>query len=759
MKILYDWKNLELVSVTSITNIITFVQFAFIPLEQAKNSTLDAKTEFTSVNVTGVVQALLAPFDFIDAFFKIAVPMRVLLSAVIIIGFFNLMVLSFFFPSWRLVIFLCDLLLPGMGMLGAMFIVQNYEAQKSLAYILAGIGFGYIVLRLIPFLVSLWRNRQDVNWAQRVARQLTSVFLSRLRNSKGKDHTDLNNTVETLKASILSHDIAIDFYTYPRLKRIIDIVIAAILLIGMIVIQYIITWKKIVSSQYTGIQLQDILDITDVVGNVFIAFFALRLLLAILYVLNKFKERLTWMRRKAFQGIVVLTGLVLLPVVNLVLQSTEVQQEACPYNEYYDFNVTNQTSFVSYFSNHPAGCTPCSMQAYSIYSCYQVCAKNYTYYVKYAAKAKYISETDLNSIYTLPITFLEIYFLFILTQLLSFLFKKSKDIIELLPAPTMDVEAKFSSIIQRLESTGGYVFSSYTHKSSLFYFDFQQVKTFILFLSSLMPIFPESPNDEGEYIIRDNSSLIIGVIFAISCAGIAFYNLFINPFRSKLHNSVNTISYGFGAITSIIAIVRVVSPDTQPIIGTIAYVGVIVVPIFFTIILPLFLRFDITKRPTEYKLKDINRKQNQIDQNRHKRKGRRNNDSSSESSSLNDIAQEDDDRDFTEPDWNTLKIAPTHIQMGIDYKKQRHYREDVEQVWRTMEVREGDLVDATNELFAVADILLDTTSYSYLNLILDISTIWVSLCAGWGIGAGVARWKTGNDYIQCNLYEYPEIIV
>ena len=750
MGITYDWRNLELVSVTSVTNIITFIQFAFIPLEQAKNSTAEAKTEFTSVNVTGVVQVLLAPFDFIESFFKIAVPMRVLLSAVIIIGFFNIMILSFFFPSWRMLLFLCDLLLPGMGMFGTMFIAQNYEAQKTVGGVLAAIGWVYIAIRIFTFIYPLWRNRADAGWAQRIARQITGVFIQRIDTQSKYAHEKLDNTVESLKKAIHSHDVAIDFDDYSKLRRYIDVGIAAVLLVAMIVLQYGITWKKIVSSQYSGIQLKDILDITDVVGVVFIVFFALKLLLALLFLVDKFNSRLLWMRRKAFQGIVILTGLVLLPVVNLVLQSTEVNQEACPYGEYYDFNVSNQTSFVGYFSNHPAGCTPCLDLTYSIRDCYILCTKNYTYYVKFASKAKYISETDLTAIYTVPITLLEIYFLFILTQLLQYLFKQSRGIIEALPAPTTNVEAKFSSVIERLKSTGGYIFSSYTHKRSLFYFDFQQFKTFVLFLSSLFPIFPASPNEEGRIIIREKAPLIIGLIFTVVCLGIAFFNLFFDPYRSNLHNRANMVSYFTGFLTSLIAVIRVLYQDTPPIVGTIAYLAVIIVPIIATLVIPLFTKFDVAKRPTAYKLKDINKKQEQL---RHRRRKR---DESSETSSRSEELDSIDDLDFSIPSWDTLRIAPTHVQMGID-SKQKGYEKDVEEIWRKMEVREGDFVDATDELFNVADKLLDATSYGFLNFILDVSTMFVSFAAGWGLGGGVARWKTQNDYTQCSVYN-PEII-
>ena len=765
-KLHYEASNLELISITSITNIITFIQFAFIPLEQVKNDTAEAETTFTSIDVSGVVKVLMAPFDFIDAFFKIAVPMRVLLSGVILIGFFNLLILSFFFPAWRLILFLCDIFLPGMAMMGTMWLVEDYEDQKAVASALAAVGWVYLVLRLAVFLYPIWRDRNDVGWDLRTARQLTAIFLARISKDKSVDPNTLDEMDSRMKRVVRDKDDAININDYfdesnakkSKIKRFVDIGISAVLLIVMCVLQYGVTWRKMISKQYSGIQLDQIIEITDVVGNVFVGSFAVRLLIAIIFFFEKFKKALYWMRRRAFQGIIVLTGLILIPVVNLVLQSTEISQGTCPYNQFYDFNSTDQISFVDYFSDHPAGCTECSRAAWAISSCADVCARNNTYYAKFAAQAVYISEDDLTSIYAVPITLLEIYFLFILTQMLQTLFKQSRSIIELLPAPTLDVEAKFSSIIKKLISTGGYVFSSYTYKNSLFYFDFQQFKTFILFLSSLFPIFPETPKEDGTMVIREKASLIIAIIFAIVCLAIAMFNLFVNPYRSRLHNVANTASYFTGFITSCIAVVRAINQDTPPIVGTLAYILVVVVPIVATLILPLFLNFDITKIPVEYKLTDIMRKQKKIDKaksKKNKKSKKKSEEDLSDSDSSSSAA--DDDPGFSLPEFDTLKLAPTYVQVGLE-KGKRSYKEKISHVWKPCEIVEKDLQEATQKLFDVANELLDTTSYHALKIILNVSTIFVSFCAGWSLGAGVARWKTGNNYLKCNADYYPGVI-
>jgi hypothetical protein len=346
----------------------------------------------------------------------------------------------------------------------------------------------------------------------------------------------------------------------------------------------------------------------------------------------------------------------------------------------------------------------------------------------------YISEADLSDTYTIPVTLLEIYFLFILIQLLQSMFKKSKAILELLPAPTKNTEAKFTSIVAKLETTGGYVFSSYTHESALFYFDFTQFKTFILFLSSLLPVIPIQS-------IKDNATLGISVIFIISCLFIAGYNIFYFPYKSRLHNITNTISYFIGFITSLISLLKVVKQDTSSALGTTAYLLVIIVPIVVTLVCPFFIKFDIRQRPVKYTLKDIAKKNRLIES---QKKNKDDDDSESESDSSST------DQDFSTTDFNLINVSPVHITMGLD-AHQKGYEPEVKRVWGTSDVNEKDLTDATEELFKAANELLDATSYNSLKTTLNLSTIFVSICFGWGLGAGIATWKTENSYLNCQV--------
>lgn len=732
----YDYENLDLISVTTVTNIITFIQFAFIPLEKAKNETIsssnsNSSSPFTSIDVTPIIKVLMSPFDFIDAFFAIAVPMRVLLSAVIIIGVFNLLILSFFFPAWRLILFLTDLFLPGMAFFGTMWLREDYEAQKKVATWLAAIGWIYIIGRILIFAFKYWVDRKDSGWGSRVARHLTSIFLARI--TKNQDAQTLDEESGNVLNAIRKKDPALNFNDYSMVSKITDIVISIILLVALIVIQYGITWKKIIEKSYSGIQLDHILVITKYIGGAFVISFSIRLLIAIIYSVGSCAQKLVWLRRKAFQGIVILTGLVLIPVVNLVLQSTEITTTTCPYGEYYDFNTT-QESFVSYFSDHPSGCIRCSNASYNDARCRKQCTHNNSYETKHSSKAMYISEEDLSATYTFPITILEIYFLFFLIQFLQKLFKNSKTIIEYLPAPTKNTEAKFASIVKKLKSTGGYVFSSYSHSRALFYFDFTQLKTFILFISSLLPVFPIDA-------VKENASKGITIIFIIACLGIAAINILYSPYRSSLHNFANTVSYGIGFLTSIIALIRVIHIETSSVLGTVAYLFVVIVPIVTTLVIPFCIKFDVRKRPVEYSLKNINKANRLIES--EKRNKKNHDEYSDDDSELSSI-----DPDIVISDFDLLNLAPTHISTGIDLR-QKNYEAEVRRVWTKADVAERDLEDATNELFKAADELLDATSYDSMKMILNVSTIVVSACFGWGLGAGVAHWKTESNFLNC----------
>ena len=102
------------------------------------------------------------------------------------------------------------------------------------------------------------------------------------------------------------------------------------------------------------------------------------------------------------------------------------------------------------------------------------------------------------------------------------------------------------------------------------------------------------------------------------------------------------------------------------------------------------------------------------------------------------------------PDFETIKLAPIHVQQGRD-KKITGFEGKARHIWKNCEVNEWDLKLATDELFESVDHLLDVTSYNGLVSILNFSTIIVSICLGWGFGSGICRWKLNNNYLKCDI--------
>jgi hypothetical protein len=134
-----------------------------------------------------------------------------------------------------------------------------------------------------------------------------------------------------------------------------------------------------------------------------------------------------------------------------------------------------------------------------------------------------------------------VYFLAVFLQVERYIFTQTLDILEMLPAPTQHVEAKFASLLPVLTTSAGYLFQSYHHSQALFYFTVTQVKLFVLFFASLLPIFP----------VQEVKNIAIYAIPWMLCAVsiiIALAQIKIIPYVSILHNIVNGVGYFIGGI-------------------------------------------------------------------------------------------------------------------------------------------------------------------------------------------------------------------
>ncbi|EAY03460.1 hypothetical protein TVAG_412640 [Trichomonas vaginalis G3] len=744
MGIKYDWRNLELVSYTSMTNILTFIQFALVPL--SKTNVRGNSSNFSVINFLKVNKILLRPIELIEEFNAINPPMRCLLSAVIIIAFINLMTYSFFFPTYRLLIYAADLFLPGMLLLGICWKSKDYEPVS------AKVNAPFIILGLIWILVriafSLWpliKNRHLFNWKNRTTRLLTAIFLERIKMSCKKNIDEdfvkqLDEDYERCKKLIQDREPAINWQRYPKWRKILDIAMAGVLMLIMIILS--VSWGSIIKKSYQGINYESIVICCKVVTAVFAVFFGIRLLLAILYFFDKTAPKLVELRRLAFKGIIILTTLVIIPVCNLLLRATDLEDVFCEYNQYYYYNQSGE-NFIEYFMEHiGSGCQVCNWKSSYWTPCMTACRFNATLAQKAGREARYLSEFDVANSYTIPMVLIQVFFLFILIQIEFYIFKQHRTIIEFLPAPTTDLDAKFTSVVKNLHTSGGYVFESYTHKHSMFNFDFTQFKAFVLFATSVFPIFPSAS-------VSSQAPFIITVIFTAVCALICIYNLVQNPYKSRLHNVVNTVDYLVSTITSLIACIAT-KLTINPVIGTVAYFAVFIVPFVVTFVSPFFIKFDPSMRPVKYALKDIMRKQKKfrLEKNRKKKKkGEQDFDlEDSESSSGKE------DPDFTVGDFDSIAICPTYIQIGRA-SRAKNYEPKVRKVWTKFDLKQGDLDQATKDIFDLIDEMLDSSSFIAIDNLLGFATIYSSICLGWGVGNSIALWKTDEIlYNSINPY-------
>lgn len=741
MGIKYDWKNLELISLTSVTNVLTFIQFALVPLSKA--NVRQTGTNFSLINFLGLEKLLLKPIEYIKQFQAINPPMRCLLSATIIICFINLMTLSFFFPTYKLYIFLCDLFLPGMCMMSILW--SNYGYQPSGLKVNAPfiiIGILWMIGRLAVYIYFKWHDIFHRNWYKRMARLLTAIFLERLKLAQKKKNVDeehlkqMDEDMERMRQIVIQREPGIDYRYYPKWRKIFDIALAGVSIIIFLILTLI--WKKVVmgGENANKTNREAVATCLIVTTAVILVFFIIRLLLALLYFFDKTAPMLVGLRRLAFKGIIMLSSLVIIPVCNLILNATDLTDQKCPYKQYWDYKVEAST-FIQFFTRRDgAGCANCSRRSYEWQPCVRVCVQLAN--EKANRDGGYLSEFEIAKCYTIPMIFVQMLFLFIMIQVHNHLFKKHRNFIELLPAPTTDIEAKFTSVVDRIKSSGAYQFTSYSHQHSLFNFDFTQFKAFVLFAASTFPIFPAA-------VVQQQEAVIITIIFVIVCAGISFYMLFRTPFKSPLHNILNIADYALGTFTSVVAVVSAAKGYVSPIIGTISYFAVIIVPFVLIFTLPFFLKFDPSMRPTKYKLKDIMRKQRKI---RAAKKARRN----KQNRDLSESGEESsgrEDPDFAITDFDTIALSPTYTQEGRN-KRQKLYDSKLKKVWTKVTIVEGDFAKVTNEMFEIADNYLDVESFVSVTRFLSFATVYCALCLGYGVGAGVAFWQ--KDLLLTNEY-------
>lgn len=625
-KIRYRWKELDLISLTTISNIITFIQFAIIPLDVVNSETqtesgMEKIEKFITLNFGSLSKVFTAPFDFIRGFYSIGAPIRVAISATALFGLFAYLYAIFFLKSWRIILFYLDLFIPGSFLMGILFLARKYKEQRTNAIILIVLGCIYIIARVL--IVLLIPPISKFSWYKDCAKKITAIFRNRLNDDQ--DEEMIKETSEYILDKIKFHEHSIQFTstTYPFKNRIIDLVITIILWVIMFIFT-IVGWRNILRKSFDGAQLRDISLVSNIVTYILFGGICIRLILNLVWLVHKtdksdnskkflIDEFCVKIRVFGYKGLVFLTGIVLLPILKMVLNASATTDIHCGWYQYYDFR-SNTESFLQYFMKRDGmGCVNCSKtSANHVYPCNEICyydPEYYPLYYKVLIDSNQITETELTDVYAIPTVLLEIYYLAVFFLLLRLIYHVILNIIDYLPSPTKMIDCKFQTLVTSLKSAGVHQFRSYRYKSSLYYFSFTQSKLFVLFLTSLITVIPIK-------FIKANSQRIIPWIFFLACIIIASSQISreFSPYVSRLHNIVNIVSYFVGGFASLLVGFHVCEIFTIPsFLGNLIMILIVAAPIVTALITPFFAEADRTVSATKFELKYLQIRDDYLD--------------------------------------------------------------------------------------------------------------------------------------------------
>lgn len=786
----YNWKALDLISLTTLSNIITFIQFSIIPLDAVKSEAASDKSkveDFISMNFGEVAKIFLAPFNLIKEFNKLAAPLRVGLFSTIVFAFINFLYIIFFMNSVYILIFLADLFIPGMFLFGIIFVTKNYEEGRTVGFILIIIGIIYFVLRLLRFFWPYF-DRRGWKWHKKCADTITAVFLNRL--TRATDHEDLAAYTSEVRYQTKKRDnfIVFELDSFSLKKRLIDLSISIVLFLIPVVL-YFVKWETLLKNSYSGNNLHDMVQVLNIITFIFIVGFALRLIINISWFFPRISFKIFKMLKPwAYLSIIFIVGVCLMPILQMVLQSSAVSNKSCEWYHYYDFR-SNADSFLQYFREKETDdyCVPCTKISANLPEsrCSEICYyDNYTFPLEYKvlSDSQFISEAELTSVYLIPVIILEIFFLAVFLQLLRQIYIIEYDVVKVLPGPTKNPECKFQTLLIYLKSCGLRQFRSYRLANNLYYFSFTQSKLFVLFFASLLPIIPIKE-------LQPYANKILPWLFFIASIIISTTSLFVSPYISVLHNYVNGISYFVCAITSAIVglhvceIIRV-----TPAIGNIIFLVLIATPFVVALITPFFATKDFMLRPIHqdsdqcYSLERIRKwDRTLLRAFKHKKECAENNEKCHlDPSDYEDIyktedfiPQFSDDEENPEKnnpkfvDFNLLKVAPIIVQEALMKKSDERtelMKTAAHQLWDRHTIHKLDFDMAASEFRTSAEMLINTIAHNGLYKLLNLSIILSSCCFGWAMSSGIVQWKrtlgpnVEEYYIRCNMnanFTYP----
>lgn len=805
----YQWRELELISITTISNIITFVQFAIIPLDLAnsesevkEDNSFDKIEKFITLNFGTFAKVFTAPFDLIRTYNSIAAPIRTALSATIVFLAIEFLYNIFFLPSWRFILLFLDLIMPAAFLFGIIFIARDYKEQRNNAIILIVLGCIYFIGRIIYFLSPIFRRR-GWKWYIKCANRISGVFASRLKKDKNDVELDAYVKETHKQIDLREYSIQFDDEHFSYKTRIIDAAISFAIWLVLFVFTCI-GWKKILEKRFSGKQLTDLVNVCKILTIALFSGMCLRLFFTLIWLVRPtekiFFQLFIKLKCIAYKGILFVQGIVLLPILKMVLSASATTDKKCGWYQYYDFR-SNTDSFLQYFmARSGQGCVNCSKySANFVDPCNSICyydPEQFPLSYKVLIDSGHISETDLTDVYLIPTVLLEVFYLAIFIQLLRQIYCTTLDILTLLPGPTKNVECKFQTLIYTLNTAGVATFRSYRYKSALYSFTFTQSKLFVLFLTSLLTVIPIP-------ILKDNCQRIIPWIYFLANVIIAASQIFSSPYVSILHNIVNLVSYIVSGITSLIVGLHVCEIiKMPPALGNFLLVIIIIAPIATALITPFFARRDKFLVPTRFDLVEIiewdaklnkhlrHRRERALAKQRLKERKEQSDDEDDEAELENGMLYMNDEEtsvsiayfnkakkkeslerehDQLVGNFNMIKLAPIEVQEGIKYtpteingeevSDNENFRDKARDIWPKINLEEENFDKSTQEMLDSSNRLIDAISFNNLMRLLNLSIIISSACLGWALSSGIVQWQrvlgpNGDQYyLRCNMFD------
>ena len=186
----YRWKELELLSLQTLTNIITYIQFSFTPIETIFKSitNVSQKNQVLS-KIESFFKIFNSPIEFIHQYNQIIPTIRTSISTIVVFSAIIFLFSIFFYPSWKIVLFFFDLFIPALFSFGIVFIIKKYNDYLKTSCIFIIIGSIYFLIRFISFIYPLF-SRKNYKWHIKCSHLITSVFLSRLKKDKNDKELD-----------------------------------------------------------------------------------------------------------------------------------------------------------------------------------------------------------------------------------------------------------------------------------------------------------------------------------------------------------------------------------------------------------------------------------------------------------------------------------------------------------------------------------------------------------------------------------------